>query len=240
MSDGTPETPAEQTPKKAPARKPAAKRSAAKSAPAKAAAASAPAADAAPITEQAPIADPEPAPVAQATAASAPPTPDERTGASAPAPSSSPSILDRVRANRVGPLAAGLLVALLVGLLLSVLVPNDPGALAMLILGALLAAAVGFTVRYLSTCAGLRRQVEAFIAAALGIHVMAVTGLVGGELPLLDLVGAEGPSFNDALLAALATPPVSTGGLLAGLTAAIIVGWGERPRRDEHAQHHGH
>ncbi|WP_084038326.1 hypothetical protein [Demequina sp. NBRC 110053] len=196
----------------------------------------------------APIADPEPAPAAAPEAApeasdaspgqhahaapAASPGAVSADAAGAPAPRRTDrSFLDSVRANAVGPLTAGLVVAILVALLLSVLVPGKPSVLAMIILGALLAAAVGFSMRYLSDAGGLRRQAEAFIAAVIGVHVMSITGLVSGDLPALELIGAEGPSFNDALLAALATPPVSTGGLLAGLSAAIIVGWGARSER---------
>ncbi|MFW7413721.1 hypothetical protein [Demequina sp. SO4-18] len=168
--------------------------------------------------------DPEPAPASAAATAPAAGKSDRARGGR--------SVLDGVRDNHVGPLAAGLLVAIAVGLLLSVLVPNRPSVLAMVILGALLSAAVGFTVRYLSVERGSRRQLEAFLATSVGVHLMSVTGAVGGEIPLLEQLGASGPGFNEALLVAFATPAVSTGALLAGLTAVIIVGWG-RPRDAE-------
>lgn len=233
MADTTPEPTAPDGPegpkakpaprKKAPARKPAPK-SAPSSSPSQAEAAKAPEVTATP--------DPEPAPASAA--------PDRHHGPStsaAPAPRPRGSVLDSVRANPMGPLTAGLIVAIAVGLLLSVLVPNDPSVLAMLILGTLLAAAVGFSVRYLSGPAerGLRRQVEALIATAVGVHLMSVTGSVGGEIPLLSQLGASGPGFNEALLVALATPAVSTGALLSGLTAAIIVGWARG--RESHDLH---
>ena len=199
---------------KKPARKPSAKKAGAR----KPAAASAPATtpDSTASAPEAPAASaPAPAPAAPAPEAT-PPVRHER------------SFLDRVRANRVGPVTAGLAVAIIVGLLLSVLVPGDPNLLAMVILGTLLSAAVGFTVRYLATGASLLLQAETFLVTVVGVHLMGVTGLVGGELPLLSQLGVDGPGFDEGLLAALATPPVSTGGLLAGVVSAIIVGWGER------------
>lgn len=145
-----------------------------------------------------------------------------------------PSVLDRVRDNRMGPLAAALGVALLVALLLAVLVPNRPNLYAMTVLGLLLTAAVGFTVRYLSRERGLRAQAAALIATAIGLHVMGVTGTLdgagSGERGMVSLLGIEGPGFDDALLGALATPAVSTGGVVCGLIAAIIVGWGPRSK----------
>ena len=206
MADSTPA-------KKSPARKPAARKASA-------------AAPAEPATE--PIAAPEQSTGGDASAAPA----GEVQASSAPR---SRSILDSVRGNRMGPLVASLTVAVLVGLLLSVLVPDEPGALALTILGALVAAAVGVTVRYLSEGERTRHQVEAFLAAGVGVHLMSVTGMVGGDLPVVSELGIDGPGFNEALLVALASAPVSTGGLLAGLTAAIIVGWG--PRRDGPRSH---
>ncbi len=135
------------------------------------------------------------------------------------------SVLDGVRGNPAGPLAAGLVVAIAVGLLLSVLVPSEPSALALIILGTLLSAAVGFTVRYLSILRNVARQVETLVVTVIGVHVMAVTGMVGGSIPGLSELGIGGPGFNEALLVALGTPPVATGSLLAGVVAAIIVGW---------------
>ncbi|GIG55329.1 hypothetical protein [Demequina activiva] len=214
---GSEEAPAapKRAPRKSPVRKPAATKAPATRRPAAAnaaAPASASAQDVAP-----------PADAASDAPAAEPP-------ASAPAvePSHSRSILDRVRENRVGPVTAGLIVALVVGLLLSVLVASEPSVLAMTILGALLAAAVGFAVRYLATGPSLLLQAETFLVTVIGIHLMGVTGMVGGDIPLLSELGAQGPGFNEALLVALATPPVSTGGLFAGVVAAIIVGWGRR------------
>ncbi|WP_084124306.1 hypothetical protein [Demequina sp. NBRC 110054] len=140
------------------------------------------------------------------------------------------SILDRWRQNRMGALAAGLIVAVAVGLLLSVLVPSDPNLLAYVLLGLLVTAAVGATVRYLSPERGLLDQAAAFVAAALGVHLMIVTGAVNsaGSGLLEDVLGVSGPGFDDALMAALGLPMVSTGVLLSGVVAAIIVGWGPR------------
>lgn len=237
MADSTPGSPAPEQgdgkPKKQTARKKAATRtsksptassSAAAPGDAVVSAAPEPAAAEARSPEVAATPDPEPAP---ASAASRPPV------ASAPAaPARDRSVLDGVRDNPVGPLAAGLLVAIAVGLLLSVLVPEDPSTLAMAILGALLAAAVGFAVRYLSHDRGVRRQVEAFIATVVGVHLMSVTGAVSGDIPLLSQVGVSGPGFNEALIVAFATPPLSTGAVVAGLAAVIVVGWaGHRENR---------
>jgi hypothetical protein len=226
MADSTPPAsqPEDAAAQSKPARKaPAAKRSGAAKKPssrAKAADASGAAA-----TGSANSADP----AAEATTASAAPSPEPAVAASpAPQDQHGRSFLDRVRDNRVGAVTAGLVIALVVGLLLSVLVPSDPSVLAMVILGTLLAAAVGFTVRYLATGASLLLQAETFLVTVIGIHLMGVTGLVGGDVPLLSDLGVEGPGFNEALLVAFATPPVSTGGLLAGVVAAIIVGWGRR------------
>lgn len=144
-------------------------------------------------------------------------------------PATSVSALERVRRVPMAPAAVALGLSLVLGLLLSFLVPDDPGALALIVLGAAIAAAAGFTVRTLSRDAGGWTLATAAVTAAFGAHVMAVTGAVGGENEALSLLGAEGPSFNDALLAALATPPFSAGTLLAGAVAALIAGWG-RPR----------
>ncbi|MDN4480956.1 hypothetical protein [Demequina muriae] len=226
--DGAAQKPAAR--KKAPARKPAAKRSPASQS---AAPASSPSqSEAAKAPEG--TTSPEPATASAATPATAPTaTAAHAEPASHDGSRRDHSILDSVRANPMGPLTAGLIVAIAVGLLLSVLVPNDPSVLAMVILGTLLAAAVGFAVRYLSAAPerGLRRQLEALIATAVGVHLMSVTGTVGGEIPLLSDLGAAGPGFNEALLVAFATPAVSTGALLAGLTAAIIVGWARSRHR---------
>lgn len=154
-----------------------------------------------------------------------------------------PSVLGRVRANRVGAFAVGLAVSLLVGLLLSTLVPSKPNVLALLLLGTLVAAAAGFTVRYLTHCRGLKTQATAFVVAVLGVHVMAVTGSVSGAGlgQIGGFIGVGSPSFGDALLVSLAVPAASTGAVIAGLVAAIIAGWGKRnPDHDEHHHHDGH
>ncbi|WP_062463304.1 hypothetical protein [Demequina soli] len=175
--------------------------------------------------------EPAPQPEPEPEGAAAPdhaPAPDPAAASSPP-----PSVLERVRRNRVGALAAGLLVALAAGLLLAILVPTDPNLLALTLLGALLTAAVGFTVRELSPRRGLLDQGAAFVATVMGVHVMAVTGTldgIGGGLAkqVLSMIGATGPGYDDALLASLASPAFSTGGILCGLAAAIIVGWGPR------------
>jgi hypothetical protein len=216
------DTPSASSPEGAAPKKPARKSDAKKAPARKAAPASATAAPAASASDTT-------ASAAEAPQASAPvpPAAVPVPGSEHPAPHRR-SFLEGVRANRVGPVTAGLLVAIVVGLLLSVLVPGDPNLLAMVILGTLLSAAVGFTVRYLATGASLLLQAEAFLVTVIGVHLMGVTGLVSGDIPLLSELGVDGPGFNEALLASLATPPVSTGGLLAGVVAAIIVGWGER------------
>ena len=139
-----------------------------------------------------------------------------------------PSYLDRVRTNRMGPLAAALVIGGLVGLLLSMLVPNPSNVWALMLLGTLVAAAVGFGVRYLSLTRGWKAWVPAFLGTVLGVHLMAVTGTVSGIAfeGLPNFLKISGPGFDDALLAAFATPAVSMGTILAGLMAAIIAGWG--------------
>ncbi|MFV0634398.1 hypothetical protein [Demequina sp.] len=252
MSDGTPEPvntdpvnaePVAEgaAPKKPIARRSAPKKPAARKPAAKKAAAQTSAAE--PLVEEPLVEEPLVAePAIAEPALTEPESTAEVTPAPEPAPASAVqerrSVLESIRRNRMGPLTAGLVVAITVGLLLSVLVPEDPTVLPLTILAALVVAAVGATVRAVSVCKGLRRQIDAFIAAALGVHLMAVTGSVGGGNALLDLIGAEGPGFGDSLLAALTAPPVSSGVLLAGLAAAIVVGWGERSR--DHAAHHGH
>jgi hypothetical protein len=136
------------------------------------------------------------------------------------------SVLEALRHNQVGGLFAGLTIAVAVGLLLSVLVPSEPHLLALALLGALMAAAVGFTVRGTSLHRGLISQVVAFVATVIGTHLMTVTGMVGGELPGLPGGIGGDVSFNDAAVVALATPAVAVGPVLTGLIAAIIVGWG--------------
>lgn len=172
-----------------------------------------------------------------------------RTPAPEPAPEPTPeptvvvapSVLDRVRANRMGPPAVGLAVAILVGLLFSVLVPREANVLALILLGTLVAAAVGFSVRYLSLSRGLATQTVAFVSTLVGVHLMAVTGSVNGAggggiggIVKLPIAG-----WDDALLVALATPMFSTGTILAGLIAAMIAGFGPRSEHD-HWHHRGH
>jgi len=164
------------------------------------------------------------------------------TPAPAPEPTHSPppSVLDRVRANRVGPPAVALGVAISVGLLLSVLVPKQANVLALILLGTIVAAAVGFTVRFLSSRHGLGSQVVAFVSTIIGVHLMSVTGSlngtgggrIAGVLPLPQI------GWDEALLAALASPLISTGGIIAGLVAALIAGFGPRHHDDCHGHHH--
>ncbi|WP_152649136.1 hypothetical protein [Demequina flava] len=139
------------------------------------------------------------------------------------------SVLESVRQTTLGPLAVGLGVAIVVGLLLSVVVPPDTGVFALFILGSLVTAAVGFTVRYLTVDRSWKTQLTAFVPAVVGVHLMAVVGtLTGTALPLSRFTGIETVTFDDALKTALATPPVSMGTLLAGLVAAMIAGWATR------------
>jgi hypothetical protein len=156
---------------------------------------------------------------------------DNGSAASGPASSESRSVLESLRRNQVGNLFAGLVIAISVGLLLSVLVPSEPNVLAIIVLGLLMAAAVGFTVRLTSADRGLISQAVAFVAAAFGVHLMVVTGMVGGGNEILGQLGGSGPGFDDALLAALATPVVSSGALLTGLIAVLVVGWGDHLKR---------
>jgi hypothetical protein len=135
----------------------------------------------------------------------------------------------------MGAVLGGLIVALVVGTLLSVLVPDSYLLLALALLGLGEAAAVGFTVRYLSEVRGLKTQVTAFVLTVIGVHVLATTGLVNQQIgDLGDIVGGLGGGFgsglgwDDALLGALATPAASTGAVVCGLIAAIIAGWGPR------------
>lgn len=146
-----------------------------------------------------------------------------------------PSILERLRRNRMGALTGGLVVALAVAMLLSILVPDQQLLLAFIILGIAEGVAVGAAVRFLSVERGLLTQVSAFVAAVIGTHVLGTTGMINQKLG--DLGGLLGGSFtsglgwDDALLAAFATPAISTGAVLTGLLAAIIAGWGT-PSRD--------
>ncbi len=166
--------------------------------------------------------------------AAAEPTPEPTPEPVVHAVAMPPSVLDRVRANRMGPLAVALGVAVATGLLLSTLVPTDPNVLALGILGALVSAAVGFVVRYLSLSHGWRTQAIALVATVLGVHIMATTGMVNGAGggTIGGLVTLPNPDFGDALLMALALPAVSSGAILAGLTAAIIAGWSARSAND--------
>ncbi len=147
----------------------------------------------------------------------------------------SPSVLGRLRSNRMGAVLGGLVVALLLGALLSVLVPDSQLLLALALLGLAEAAAVGFTVRYLSECRGLKTQVTAFVLTAIGVHVLATTGMINQQIGNLgDLAGplggglTSGLGWDDALVGAMATPAISTGAVVCGLIAAIIAGWGPR------------
>lgn len=146
-----------------------------------------------------------------------------------------PSVLERLRRQRTGVALGALVVAVVVGLALSILVPDSHVLLALVMLGALVAAAVGFTVRTLDRSHGLAAQATAFVAAAIGTHLMATTGLVNqaideanGVAALLKAGTTSGLGWDDAVLTALATPTVSTGAIVAGLVAAIIAGWGRR------------
>lgn len=231
-----PSTPS--TPESGPAKKPAARKTPARKPAAKAAAKSTTAdAPPAPAAEQPVVATPDPEPTVGAGPDSGPlpETANADAAAAAHGPAQDPeqrgSILDGVRANPMGPAAVGLAVSIGIGLLLSVLVPSDPNTLALVILGVLLSAAVGFSMRYLSVLRNAARQLEALVLTVVGVHVMSVTGALNIDLPFLSEFGISGPGFNESLLAALATPPVSTGGLIAGVVAAIIVGWGSADRR---------
>lgn len=231
MAPSTPDTP-----ESAPAKKPAARKTPARKPAAKTAAAKAQKADeeVAPTAEQ-PVAE---QPVGEQPAVQPEEVPQTVTEDAATAAREQSrdsqregSILDGVRANPMGPVTVGLGIAIGIGLLLSVLVPAEPNVLAMSILGVLLAAAIGFSMRYLSGQHNVVRQIEAFVVTVIGIHVMAVTGSLNIDLPFLSQFGVSGPGFNETVLAALATPPVSTGGLIAGVVAAIIVGWGSGRNR---------
>lgn len=135
----------------------------------------------------------------------------------------------------MGAVLGGLVVALVVGALLSVLVPDSQLLLALALLGLGEAAAVGYTVRYLSTYRGLATQVTAFVATVIGVHVLATTGIVNQQIGEIgDFAGVLGGGmggglgWDDALMGALATPAASTGAVVCGLIAAIIAGWGPR------------
>lgn len=179
-------------------------------------------------------------PATATTATAVPATSTTATVAHAPAP----SVLERLRRNRMGAVLGGLIVAMAVAMLLSVLVPDSNLLLALALLGLAEAFAVGFTVRYLSTCRGLRHQVTAFVLATVGVHVLATTGIVNQKLGdvsgLLSGVlggsrgGGLGLGWDDAVVGAFATPAVSTGAIVCGLVAAIIAGWGIRDTQDSH------
>lgn len=180
----------------------------------------------------------------KSTPASAPqpdPTPEPAAATPPPAPPA-PSVLGRLRGNRMGAVLGGLIVALVVGALLSVLVPDSQLLLELALLGLGEAFAVGFTVRYLSECRGIKTQLTAFVLTAIGVHVLATTGMVNQQIGNLeDLAGplggglASGLGWDDALLTALATPAVSTGAVICGLVAAIIAGWGPRGEGHHHS-----
>jgi len=180
---------------------------------------------------------------ARKTTPSATPTPEPtpQPAATTPPPAQpSPSVLGRLRSNRMGAVLGGLVVALVLGALLSVLVPDSQLLLALILLGLGEAAAVGFTVRYLSECRGLKTQTTAFVLTAIGVHVLATTGMVNQQIGNLGAIPGSlggglgsGLGWDDALLAALAIPAVSTGAVVCGLIAAIIAGWG--PRGEGHA-----
>ena len=225
MAPSTPSTPDSGPEKKAAARKSPTRKSAAKAASAQPNTADAPVT---PAAEEPVVVAPDSGPLPETAAADV----EQTRAAQEQGPQGRGSVLDGVRANRVGPPAVGLAVALGIGLLLSVLVPSDPNALALSILGVLLAAAVGFSMRYLSVLRNVARQFEALVLTAVGVHVMAITGAMSVDIPMLSQFGVSGPGFNEAFLTALAIPPVSTGGLIAGIVAAIIVGWGRNPERN--------
>lgn len=184
-------------------------------------------------------ATPEPAatPPVEATPAAVVPAPVVMTQA--------PSVVERLRRNRMGALLGGFIVATILALLLSVLVPDSNLLLALILLGLGEAIAVGFTVRYLSDCRGLRNQVTAFVLAAVGVHLLATTGMVNQKIGDLGglvsaLTGSGGGAvgglgWDDALLSALATPTISTGAIMCGLVAAIIAGWGAREVDHSHS-----
>lgn len=77
---------------------------------------------------------------------------------------------------------------------------------------------------------GLPTQTVAFVSTLVGVHLMAVTGSLNGAGGggLAGLISLPTLGWDDALLAALATPLFSTGAIVAGLVAAIIAGWGPR------------
>ena len=222
----------EPTPRSASGKAASAKASAAKATPAKASAAKA-----APMTAAVPAAPAVPAvPAAPATQVVAPPAPVEYAPPAPPAGPAAPSVLERLRRNQMGALLGALVVALALGLLLSLIVPDSQLLLALVIFGVAEAAAVGFTVRYLTVLRGLSTQLTAFVAAAIGVHLLATTGVVYQKIGDVDqllggfgMPGADtGLGYDDSLLVGLWTPTVSTGAILAGLVAAIIAGWGPR------------
>jgi len=197
-------------------------------------AASTPRSPATPEPVQTPVVE---APAAEATAPVAP--------VYATPVAQAPSVLERLRRNRMGAVLGGFVVAIPLALLLSVLVPNSNLLLALTLLGLAESLAVGFTVRYLSGCRGLRHQVTAFVLATIGVHLLATTGMVNQKLGdvsgLLSSVlgGSKGVGgslgWDDAVMSALATPAVSTGAILCGLVAAIVAGWGVR--ESDHVHH---
>ncbi len=184
------------------------------------------------------------APVAAKAPASPQATAAPVATVASPAPQT-PSVLERLRRNRMGAVLGGLIVAVAVALLLSVLVPDSNLLLALGILGLAEAFAVGFTVRYLSDCRGVRHQITAFVLATAGVHILATTGMVNQKLGDVSALlsggfggsggAGSGLGWDDALVGALATPAVSTGAVVCGLIAAIIAGWGLRDSENTHS-----
>lgn len=175
---------------------------------------------------------------APAPSQAAPPVPEASPAAAPVTPP--PSVLERLRRNRMGAVLGGLVVAIALGLLLSIFVPDEHLLLALVVLGLAEAVAVGFTVRYLTVSRGLDTQLTAFALTAIGVHLMVTTGMVNqaiGDVGSMvgDLLGqgagprsgaGSGLGWDDAVITALATPTMSTGAIVCGLIAAIIAGWG--------------
>lgn len=162
----------------------------------------------------------------------------EPVSVTAPVVAPSPSILERLRRNRMGAVLGGLVMSIAVALLLSIFVPDSNVLLALAVLGLAESFAVGFTVRYLTVCRGWTTQLTAFVLATIGGHVLATTGMVNQAIGNVSSLvsgllrqgggAAAGLGWDDAVISALATPAVSTGAIVCGLVAAIIAGWGVR------------
>jgi len=156
------------------------------------------------------------------------------TAAAAP----SPSVLERLRRNRMGAVLGGLVMSMAVALLLSIFVPDSNVLLALVVLGLAESFAVGFTVRYLTASRGWPTQLTAFVLAAMGVHVLVTAGMVNQAIGGLGSVverllsqgggAASGLGWDDAVITALGTPFISTGAVVCGLVAAIVAGWGLR------------